>query len=76
MSDENITDSDRIEALESLLTNCPHAQIFYNDDADQDDPVGWTLRVGGCRTLHEDAAETLRACLDFEVRRQRDFASR
>lgn len=75
MSDEAFNDSDRVEALESLLTNCPHAKIIYNDDPDRDDPVGWTLRVEGCETT-EDTAGDLRSCLDFEVRRQRFFASR
>jgi hypothetical protein len=47
---EGEKDTTRIAALVRLYTNCPHAELTYNDDQD-DGLVGWSLNVDGCEPL-------------------------
>ena len=71
-SSEPITDADRINALENLLTNCPHAQLRFNADEDADERVGFTVRVEGCQRT-EFTAPSLREALDWQVRYLREW---
>ena len=65
------TDTTRIQYLQDLLTNCPHAEISYNDDPDEEDergmkPIGWRIYVEGCETI-DRVAPTLREVIDLEI---------
>lgn len=42
------TDTQRLAHLEEMFLKCPHAEIFFNDDPDIGEPVGWTIRISGC----------------------------
>ena len=63
-------DCERIDALSELYRECPHAEIHFNDDADQEPwPVGYTIYVAGCDPLmvtkptFREAIDALRAAL-------------
>lgn len=56
----------RTDWLADLLKNCPHAEIIYNEDADADEPVGYTIRVESCSRMVV-TAPTLDACIDLAM---------
>jgi hypothetical protein len=60
-------DSKRIDYLEELIRNCPHAQITFCDDPDcEEGALGFMIRVEGCRTS-EVCAPTLREVIDKDI---------
>lgn len=66
-----IDDTQRLTYLENLIKFAPHAQIFHNDDPEDEDdygpvPVGFTIRVHGCE-LSTVSAATFRDCIDKEI---------
>lgn len=64
-----MSDSKRLDYLQKLLMQCPHTEILFNDDPDQDEPpVGFTIRVEGCEKS-ETTAQTLRKCVDLDIRK-------
>ncbi len=61
-------DSARLDFLEKLILNCPHAEFDFNDDPDIEDqhgkkPLGFRIRVEGCETVDVNAT-SFRECVD------------
>lgn len=69
-SHERSNDEARLLWLETLLKHCPHAELTYNDDADEG-PVGFSLRVEGCATL-DLKAPTLDGLIDLVMKAEAD----
>ncbi len=62
---EGHSDTRRLDALEKLIKNCPHADFDYNEDEDEG-PVGFTIVVQGCETSSA-GGRTLRDAVDDEM---------
>jgi hypothetical protein len=62
------SDSRRLDHLDELLRNCPHAQITFCDDPDEVEAhaLGWGIRVEGCQTS-EVYAPTFREVIDKDI---------
>jgi hypothetical protein len=52
MAGTNITlpsDTELLDHLQRLISECPHAEIIHNLDEDHEEfPVGWSIRITGC----------------------------
>jgi len=61
----SFNDSRRLDYLEKLLRECPHARITFCDDPDEVEPhaLGWGIVVEGCKTS-EVYAPTFREVID------------
>lgn len=64
------TDNARLLWLETLLKHCPHADLTWNDDADEG-PLGWRLLVESCSRL-DLRAPTLEALIDLGMKAEPD----
>lgn len=56
-------DRERLNYVEELIRNCPHAEITFNDDSDMDELLGFIIRVEGCETS-ESVGITFREAID------------
>lgn len=65
------SDAERLAWLAELIQHCPHAEIIYNDDEDDEDPVGFTIRVESCSRM-ELTAPTLQQAIDLGINAEPD----
>lgn len=57
-------DTERMDSLQELIRNCPHTEITFSDDPDNEEGAcGFMIRVQGCELL-EVCAPTLREVID------------
>lgn len=56
-------DAERLNWLEEMYEHCPHAEVTYSDDPDEDKPLGYSLHIGGCQPL-DAVGSTLRELID------------
>lgn len=61
----------RLVWLEAMFKACPHAEIVYNDDPVDDNPVGFTILVQGC-TRMEVTAPTLADAIALAMKTEPD----
>lgn len=66
------TDTELLNHLQELISECPHAEIVHNLDEDHEEfPLGWTIRIVGCEASHVTAPtfrEAIAADMDFHRR--------
>lgn len=67
MSDEtkSYSDTERLKHLEQLFAECPHAELFLNEE-ENEGPLGWTLRISGCHPL-EITSPTFEGLIDLSI---------
>lgn len=60
-------DAARVDHLEELIRNCPHAEFFFSDDGADEKPLGFSIEVDGCEPMSH-AAPTFRAAVDASMK--------
>ncbi len=65
--EKTINDTHRLDHLASLIEHCPHVEIAFNDDPEDEQlRLGWTIIVEGCERS-EINAPVFRECIDKEI---------
>lgn len=60
-------DGERLNHLEELIRQCPHAEFDYSDDPDEDKPQGYSISVDGCDPS-ESVGASFRECIDEDIK--------
>lgn len=61
-------DGERLDHLEELIRQCPHAEFDYCDDDDERKPLGFSITLEGCSGKEVSVGLTFREAVDEDMK--------